>query len=216
MKRRDFSLQLAGAGLGLAVIGAARAQGGAPVEGQQYARLSPPVAPTVPASKKVEVIEFFSYACPHCYAFEPVLEPWIKRLPADVYFHPVPVGFVAGRTWVPKVFYALEEIGQREAMHVKLFAAMHVQHLPMISEAEVTKFLVSEGVDGGKLDQALKSFAVNTKVNRASTLLGGYKISGVPTLGVQGRYTVEGAVDGSHERALVVADYLIQRTRQGA
>ena len=62
----------------------------------------------------------------------------------------------------------------------------------------------------------LKSFAVNTKVNRASTLLGGYKISGVPTLGVQGRYTVEGAVDGSHERALVVADYLIQRTRQGA
>lgn len=215
MKRRDFSLQLTGLALGLAAGAAAHAQP-APVEGQQYQRLGTPVPLTLPPGKKVEVVEFFSYACPHCFRFEPVLEAWVKTLPPDVYFRPVPVGFVAGRTWVPKVFYALEEIGQREAMHRKLFNAIHVQQLPMISEAEAVKFLVSSGVDSAKLSDALKSFAVNTKVNRASTLLSGYKVNSVPMVGVNGRYVAEGAVEGSHERALPVFNYLIQRARQGA
>ena len=215
MKRRDFSLQLAGVGLGLTAGGAAYAQP-APVEGQQYTRLGTPVALQLPPGKKVEVVEFFSYACPHCFAFEPVLEGWVKNLPPDVYFHPIPVGFVAGRTWVPKIFYALEEIGQREAMHRKLFSALHVQHLPLISESEAAKFLVSAGVDGAKLNDALKSFAVNTKVSRANTLLSAYKVNSVPMIGVQGRYVAEGAVEGSHERALPVFDYLIQRARSGA
>lgn len=215
MKRRDFSLQLAGLGLGLAGTGVALAQ---PVEGKQYMRLSTPVPPMqpLPPGKKIEVVEFFSYACPHCFAFEPVLEGWVKRLPPDVWFHPVPVGFVMGRTWVPKIFYALEEMGQREAMHRKLFNAMHVDRQPLLSEADAAKFLVSAGVDGAKLADALKSFAVNTKVNRAAQLLPAYKINSVPTLGVQGRYVAEGAVDGSHERALPVLDYLVQRAREGA
>jgi thiol:disulfide interchange protein DsbA len=215
MKRRDFYLQLAGAALAGAAVSTARAQG-APVEGQQYKRLNAPLQPQLPAGKKIEVIEFFSYACPHCHAFEPVLENWVQSLAADVYFHPVPVGFVAGRSWVPKVFYALEEIGQRAAMHRKLFSALHVEHLPLISEADAVRFLVSAGVDDLKLSEALKSFSVDNRVGRAAALLAGYKVDGVPLIGVQGRYTAQGAVDGSHQRALPVFDYLIQRVRQGA
>jgi thiol:disulfide interchange protein DsbA len=215
MKRRDFSLQVAGAGLGLTAAGAALAQP-TPVEGQQYNRLGTPVAVQLPAGKKVEVVEFFSYACAHCFALEPVLEAWVKSLPPDVHFRPLPVGFVSGRTWVPRIFYALEEIGQREAVHRKLFNALHVQHLPLISEAEAVRFLVSVGVDGARLSEALNSFAVNTRVGRAAGLMSAYKVNSVPTLGVQGRYTAEGRVEGSHERALLVVDYLILRARQSA
>ena len=88
MKRRDFSKQLAAAGVGLAMVGGVRAQG-APVEGKQYTTLREPLPPTLPsAQKKVEVIEFFWYGCPHCFAFEPMLEGWVKTLPADVLFPP--------------------------------------------------------------------------------------------------------------------------------
>jgi thiol:disulfide interchange protein DsbA len=216
MKRRDFSLQLAGLGLGVTAAGNVSAQG-APSEGQQYSRLSPPFQLSkLPDGKKVDVVEFFSYACPHCFEFEPVLSAWVRTLPADVLFRPVPVPFVAGRTWVPKVFYALEEIGQREALHSKLFSAIHVQRLPMVSEADVVKFVLSAGVDEKKFNEALKSFSVANKVNRAATLLSGYKVNSVPLIGVQGLYTAEGAVDGSHERAVPVFNYLIQRARLSA
>ena len=94
MQRRDFTASLLGAGLGplaLTLPAAAQAQGG-PVEGTHYVRLSTPV-PTVAEAGKIEVIEFFWYGCPHCNAFEPSLEAWVKKLPADVAFRRVPVAF---------------------------------------------------------------------------------------------------------------------------
>ena len=93
MKRRDFSLQLATAGLGTLWAASAGAQGG-PVEGTHYTKLAQPVAVSTP-SGKIEVIEFFSYGCPHCFALEPTLETWAKQLPPDVVFKRVPVGFNA-------------------------------------------------------------------------------------------------------------------------
>jgi thiol:disulfide interchange protein DsbA len=214
MKRRDFSLQLAGTGLGLALAGTARAQGG-PVEGQQYTRLQTAVPVSLPSpQKKVEVIEFFSYACQHCFAFDPTVEAWIKSLPPDVYFHYVPIGFI-GPT-LQKAFYALEEIGQREAMHRKIFAAIHVQRTRLNTESEVSAFLVANGVDGAKYNDAYKSFSVNTKLSRGQQLISAYKVDSVPMIGVQGRYTTSPSQTGTHERTVPVMDFLIQRARQGA
>ncbi len=213
MKRRDFSKQLAGAGLGLAVAGAARAQG-APVEGKDYVKLqtAAPVTLATP-QKKIDVIEFFWYGCSHCFAFEPVLESWVKRLPADVQFRQLPFALI-GPPEHQKMFYALEEIGQREAMHRKLFNAIHVQSKRLNSEADITAFLVANGVDGAKFSEAYKSFAVNTLVSRGKQLSNAYKIDGVPALGVHGRYYTAASLAGTHERAVMVADYLIQRARQ--
>jgi thiol:disulfide interchange protein DsbA len=214
MKRRDFSLQLAGTGLGLALAGAARAQG-APVEGQQFTRLQTAAPVTLPnAQKKVEVIEFFSYACPHCFSFDPTLDAWVKTLPPDVYFRRVPVGFIGPA--LQKMFFALEEIGQLEAMHRKVFAALHVQHTRLNTESEITAFLVANGVDGAKYSDAYKSFAVNTKLSRGQQIVNAYKVDSVPMVGVQGRYTTSPAQAGTHERTVPVMDYLIQRARQGA
>jgi len=219
MKRRDFSKQMAGAGLGLAglsLTGAVRAQG-APVEGTHFVRLSQPAPVTLPTpDKKIEVVEFFWYECPHCNAFEPQLEAWAKRLPADVYFRQVPVGFTARHQVGQKVFYALEEMGQLTALHRKIFAAIHVQNKRLSTEDDVTAFVAANGVDGAKFTEAYRSFQVNTKATRARQLSDAYKIDGVPALGINGRYFTSGALAGSHERALAVADYLIGRSRQKA
>ena len=219
MKRRDFSKQLAGAGLGLtglSLTGAVRAQG-APVEGTHFVRLSQPAPVTLPTpDKKIEVVEFFWYECPHCNAFEPQLEAWVKRLPADVAFRQVPVGFTARHQVGQKLFYALEEMGQLQALHRKIFTAIHVQNKRLSTEADITAFVAANGVDGAKFTEAFRSFQVNTKANRARQLSDAYKIDGVPALGINGRYFTSGALAGSHERALAVADYLIDRSRQKA
>jgi thiol:disulfide interchange protein DsbA len=214
MKRRDFSKQLVGTGMGLALASGARAQG-TPEEGKQFVKLQSPVATNLPAGKKIEVIEFFWYGCPHCFSFEPALGPWAKQLPADVYFHPVPIYFL-GPVEHQKVFYALEEIGQREAMHSKLFNAIHVQHKPLNTEAEITAFVTANGVDGAKFTEAFKSFSVNTKVTRGKQLGTAYKLDGVPALCVQGRFHTSPGMAGGGDRAVQVAEFLIQRSRSGA
>ena len=216
MKRRDFSLQLAGAGLGLATAGAARAQG-APVEGKDYLRLQSAAPVTLPSpQKKVEVVEFFSYGCPHCFAFEPVLERWAKTLAPDVYFHQLPVGFSLVYQMQQKLFFALEDLGLREALHMKIFTAIHQQRRSLDTEAEMVAFLGTLGVDGAKFSAAFRSFNVNTRAARARQMSEAYKLDGVPTVGIQGRFVTSAALTGSHERATAVTDYLIQRARQGA
>ena len=214
MKRRDFSRQLAGAGLGLATAGLARAQGG-PVEGQHYVRLSTPAPVALPTpAKKVEVVEFFWYGCPHCFNLEPLLESWAKRLPADVAFRQVPVGFSVPHQLHQKLYYALEEVGALPALHRRVFSALHQQNLRLNNEADIVAFVGANGVDAAAFTAAFKSFGVATKANRAKQLSEAYKIDGVPALGVQGRFYTSASLAGSHERALAVTDFLIQRARQ--
>jgi thiol:disulfide interchange protein DsbA len=217
MKRRDFSMQLAAAGLGALgglSAGRAAAQGG-PVEGRHYTKLAQPVAVTVPPGK-IEVVEFFSYGCPHCYALEPTLEAWAKRLPNDVVLKRVPVGFNALYENYQKIFYALEAMGKLDTMHVKVFDAIHQQRQRLDKEADIAAFMSANGVDGAKFLELYKSFTVQSKVRQAKQLAEAYKIEGVPTFGVQGRYTTSGSQAGSNERALAVTDVLVQTARKPA
>lgn len=218
MQRREFTQQLTGTALGLtglAAAGPAQAQG-APKEGTHYVRLGSPAPVTLPTpDKKVEVVEFFWYGCPHCYAFEPILEGWVKKLPADVAFRQVPVGFMAPHQMHQRLFYALEETGQLAAMHRKVFAAIHQQNRRLMSEAEIQAFVSSSGGDGDKVLAAMKGFGVSTKASRAKQLADAYKIDGVPALGINGRFYTAASLAGGHERAVAVADYLIQLSRKG-
>ena len=216
MNRRDFSLHLAGAGLGLALAPAAHAQGG-PVEGQHYVKLSTPVPSQVPAGKKVEVIEFFSYACPHCHEFDPLLDGWIKRLPADVYFHRVAVAFNAGWLALQKTFFALDNMGKLDdSLHKKIFYTVHVQNKFIGTDAQAIAFAKANGVDEAKFTEMLKSFQVDNQVKRARTLGENYKIDGVPALGIQGRFYTSASLAGDYPKLLAVTDFLIQRSRNGA
>lgn len=218
MKRRDFSIQLAaGAGLALGALQpTAQAQGQAPVEGSQYIKLSQPVPTSLlPPPGKIDVSEFFWYECPHCNAFEPLLEAWTKTLPADVAFRRVPVGFTARHQVGQKMFYALEELGAIPAVQRKVFALIHGQGQRLTSESDAISLAAAVGVDKAKFAEAYKSFGVNTKCAKARQLSDAYKVDGVPLLGINGRYFTAASLTGSHERALAVADYLIQRSRKG-
>ncbi len=217
MQRRDFSKRIAAAtaGLGLAWQGGAQAQG-APREGTHYVRLGSPAPVTLAAGKAVEVVEFFWYGCPHCYAFEPTLEAWVKRLPPDVAFRQVPVSFTAQHQFHARLFYAMEETGTLPALHRKVFNAIHQQNKRLNSDAEIAGFARDNGADGDRLVQAMKGFSVSTKATRAKQLADAYKIDGVPAVGVHGRFYTSGSLAGSHERAVAVADFLIQLARQKA
>jgi thiol:disulfide interchange protein DsbA len=212
MDRRRFTRHLAGAAVVCALPMAARAQG-APAEGRDYARLAQPIA--MPATGKVEVVEFFGYWCPHCNSFEPSLDAWVRKLPADVAFHRVPVAFSALQEPYAKLFFTLEAMGQLEAMHRKVFAAIHVQRQRLEKDSEILALMTANGIDGAKFTETYKSFTVASKFKQARQLADAYRIDGVPTLGIHGRYFTSPSLAGSHEQALRVADFLIQRARQG-
>ena len=215
MKRREFSQHLIATTVGAATLsagGVARAQGEF-VEGTHYVKLSQPGP--VPADGRIEVVEFFWYGCNHCYAFEPALDAWQKKLPTDVAFRRVPVvfreePFVAHQ----RLFYALEAMGLVDTMHRKVFSAIFLDRLRLDKLPDIVAFVTRNGVDGAKFSEAFNSFSVQTKVRQAKQLAENYRIDGVPTLGIQARFYTSGSLAGTAERALLVADYLIGRTRK--
>jgi thiol:disulfide interchange protein DsbA len=213
MQRREFSTALVGAGA-LALGLPAAAQGG-PVEGTHYVRLGQPLPVTAPAGK-VEVVEFFWYGCPHCNAFEPALEAWVKKLPEFVAFRRVPVQFREEPFGThQRIYFALETMGQLEAMHRKVFAAIHNDRLKLDKPAEIQAFMSKNGLDGARFIEVMNSFGVQTKARQAKQLAEAYKIDGVPALGIQGRFYTSGSLAGGQDKMLVVADFLIQASRKG-
>ena len=184
------------------------------MEGTHYVKLAQPVP--VAASGKVEVVEFFWYGCPHCHALEPALEAWIKRLPADVSFRRAPVAFSPQHEFHQRLYFTLEAAGLVEALHRKVFSAIHTERKSLTREADVAAFFTANGQDGAKLVETMKSFAVQTKARQARQLAEAYRIDGVPALGVQGRYYTSAAMAGGPDRAFAVTDYLIGVARRSA
>ena len=179
----------------------------------EYRELSTP-QPTDTAGK-IEVIEFFWYGCPHCYNFEPVLESWVKKLPKDTQFRRVPAMFNDEYAQAARAYYALEAIGEVERLHKALFDAVHTgSRLRVGNEAALTEWLGKQGVDTKKFAAAYRSFSVEGKLKRAVQLTQSYKIEGVPSLAVNGKYVVNTDNITSFDQLVAVADYLIDQTRK--
>jgi thiol:disulfide interchange protein DsbA len=214
IQRRQFSACLVAALGSAPVAGLAVAQGTAPTEGKDYIRVNPPLP--APTNGKIEVIEFFWYGCPHCFAFEPALEAWVKKLPADVEFKRVPVYFREEPFAAhQRIYYALEQLGLVATMHQKVFNAIHVDHQRLDKPDAIAAFMAKSGVDKQKFLDAYNSFSVQTKARQARQLAEAYKVDAVPAMGIQGRYYTTASYAGSNERMLVVADYLIDHIRKG-
>jgi len=193
----------------LFAAGLAHAQ---PKTGVEYRELSS--AQPTDAAGKIEVIEFFWYGCPHCYNFEPVIEPWAKKLPKDVQFRRVPAIFNDEWAQGARAYYTLEAIGEGERLHKPLFDAIHKDtRLKVANEAALTEWLGKQGVDTKKFAAAYRSFSVESKVKRAGQLTQAYKIEGVPAMAVNGKYVVITDNIKSFEQMLAVADYLVDQTR---
>jgi thiol:disulfide interchange protein DsbA len=182
------------------------------VEGKDFQKVASPLA--LPSTGKVEVVEFFWYGCPHCNALEPELETWVKKLPGNVAFRRVPVGFSPAHETHQKIYYALEALGRLEALHRKVFAAIHVEHKRLATEEDIAAFATANGIDGKKMEDAMKSFSVLGKARQAKQLAQAYGIDGVPTLGIHGRFLTSPSIAGSTERCFAVAEMLIAQVKK--
>ena len=218
MNRREFSQQLAATAGAVALSslglpGLALASPSAPVDGEDYLALKTPLV--VPKTGKVEVIEFFWYGCPHCFAFEPTIEPWIAKQPADVHFHRVHVGFSALHETHARIYYTWEALGLVDAMHAKTFNRFHVQRKPINNEADMLAFAQENGLDVAKVKQAWNSFSIGTKIAQAKQLTEDYRVDGVPMIGIHGRYTTSPS-QGGPDACLATTDTLVARLRKTA
>lgn len=214
MKRREFSAAaaatLGGAGLVLPALAQAQARF---QDGKDYRSLDKR-APTEAAAGKVEVVEFFWYRCPHCNAFEPKLEAWLKKLPPDVHFRRVPVAFRDDFVPQQRLYYALEAMGKVDELHAKVFHEIHVNRQPTDREESIVAFAGRNGLDKAKFQELYNSFGISTKARRATQLQDAYAVDGVPAMGVAGRYYVDGELAGNMDRVLQVVDHLVAEARK--
>ena len=168
-----------------------------PVEGAEYHRLQN--AQPTDTGKKVEVLEFFWYNCPHCFAFEPSLAEWVKKRGDNIVFRRVPVGFRESFVPQQKLYYTLEAMNRMD-IHKQVFEAVHVARQKLDKEDAILEFIDKHGVDRKKFLEVYNSFSVQSKVNRVRQLQEAYRIDGVPTVVIDGQYITSPSIVGQTMR----------------
>lgn len=217
LPRRLFCTALLGLAAGLAGVSASAAD---PQQGAQYLVL-PSQQPT-DTGKKIEVIEFFAYYCPHCYAFEPALEAWVKKQGDDIVFKRVHIQGGASVLPQQRLFYTLDAMGLLNQYHQKVFDAMHQEHLRLSSDEQVFDWVASSGIDRAKFVDTYRSFGIQARLRRAGAMMDAYGVDRWPLVVIDGRYITSpshaGAPEGTTEaqqqqQALQVMDFLVAKAK---
>lgn len=172
-----------------------------------------PVQPTQ-SPDKIEMVEVFWYGCSHCYRFEPHLEKWRKDLPEDVVFRRVPG--VLNKDWIPhaRAYFAAEKMGVVDQMHTPLFKALHLSQRRLHTRKSLINFANKLGIDGDEFAKHYDSNETDVKMKQAFLLARNAKITGVPSMIVNGRYLVSASSAGSFKRMIETMDYLADRERR--
>ena len=210
LTRRHFNRLIFGS-FALATLPPVAAQA-ALVEGEDWRAITPPQPTDAPG--KIEVLEFFSYGCPHCGSLNPLLKQWKSTLPEDVVLRRVPITF-GRQAWanLARLFYALESLEALDRLDQAVFTALHEQRVKLYTEPAILEWLGDKEIDIQSFKDAFNSFDVQTKVGRSDYLAGRYQIDAVPTLAVAGRYVVLGHKTKGMPDLLAIADQLIDRAR---
>ncbi|GHD78001.1 thiol:disulfide interchange protein DsbA/DsbL [Vogesella fluminis] len=180
------------------------------VEGRDYTVLTKPQA-TV-AAGKVEVIEFFSYNCVHCYNLDPALEAWRKKLPANVQFRREQIVWnkpTEGLARLYATFNATKTLGK---LHQPAFDAVMKKNIDLADEAKLRQWLPGQGVNTASFMQTYKSFGVNAQVARASKMTRDYAVQGTPAIVVGGKYMAQPVEPA---RLLQVVNELVAKVASG-
>lgn len=180
-------------------------------EGSQYQRINPP-APLTEHKDKVEVVEMFFYACPHCYELEPKIQKWLKGKPY-VDFHRMPA--IVGPSWAEqaRAFYMAEALGKFNALHKALFKAIHEDGKQIYNEYSVIKFFTSQGFDKQKVIELYFSPKIVEKVSEARVKTVKYSLRGVPAMIVNGKYKTAPYFVHNQEEMIEVLDSLVEKER---
>ena len=167
-------------------------------------------------SDKVEVVEMFSYACIHCFNFDPYVKSWQARQSEDVDFHLVPAIFNSDWERLAQAFYTAESLGVRDAVHERMFEGIHTRQEDL-RQAEILAPIFADTADVNESDfmAAHGSFSVRSRVQQAKALARAYKITGVPTMIVNGKYRIDGRMAGGNAKMLEVVDFLVAKEKAG-
>ena len=179
--------------------------------GQGYSLVNPP-QPTS-SGRKIEVIEFFYYGCPHCYHLQKYLDPWLKKLPKDVEFRYVPTIFNDEWGKLAKTYYALDVMGLEPGIHGAVYDAVQVQNIDLGNEATLLDWASRRGIDRSKLSAAYASFTTQLDVNKSMQMTRSYGIMGTPSLVVDGKYLTSPELTRSLPGTIAELDKLIALAR---
>ena len=179
------------------------------VQGQDYTLIAPAQPTSSPG--KIEIVEFFSYGCPHCAQFHPSVTKWTAGLADDAVFVRVPVAF-GRRPWgqLVRAYYALQETGDLARLDDALFKAIHREHKQLFDENGLAAWVAQQGGNSDAFRKAFNSSDVSRRAARAERMSREYRVSGVPQLAVNGKYLVIGQNYGDMLR---IADELIEKER---
>lgn len=180
-------------------------------EGKQYLRLKN-VAPAT-AGSKIEVIEFFSYGCPHCADLEPEMQAWIKTLPPDVSFRRVPVMFQDRWVILGKIYYTLDALGVEQRLSPEVFKAIHKGGANLATEKAFFEWAAANGLDRKKVEDMYNSFAINGKMNKAKTEAQQYNVQSVPMIVVDGKFMTASDKVGTHSALPPAINALVAKAR---
>jgi thiol:disulfide interchange protein DsbA len=191
----------------------------APVSGVEYTTLAAPQA--APAGKKVEVIEFFMYHCPHCNALEPQLSEWVKKQGDNIILKRVHFPSTGPNDPEAHLYLTLEAMGKLPEMHAKVFRAVHVERVRLNSDEAILNWVVKNGIDRAKFLDAWNSFGVQTKMKRAGAMISAYKVEFAPVLIIDGKYMTAPSLVATTDKTrdeqqlfrstLQVADFLVAK-----
>lgn len=191
-----------------------------PKNGVDYTTLAAPTHPDT--GKKVEVVEFFMYSCPHCNALEPLMAQWVKQQGDKIVFRRVHLAFSGPADPQAHAHATLEAMGKLDAVHDKLFHAVHVERNRLNTDAALLDFLVKNGIDKAKYQEFFNSFAVQTKLKRNGQLINAYKIDSAPSIVIDGRFLTSPSMASrpgqpeqqSQQLTLQVMDALVAKAAQ--
>ncbi len=187
------------------------------VAGEHYDIISPAQRTADPS--RIEAAEFFWFGCSHCYNFEPAIAAWKETLPENAYFRGVPAMWGQPMELHARAFYAAQVLKVSDKMNPVLFAAMNVDRKQLKSADEIAELFTANGVSREDFDRVFNSFGVDSQVRQASALARGAKITGTPSIMIDGKYMISPRKAGSYANMLKIADYLIakeQAERQAA
>ncbi len=178
-------------------------------EGKEYVVLPERIVPA--NSSKIEVAEFFSFACPHCYKFEPLLQAWAKKLPADVALVQTHVSFNRS-DWAnyQRGYYTMLSLGVKNKAQDAVFNSIYIANKNLSGAQDWADFLSLYGVDKQKTLSTYNSFGVNSQVKQAETRTRDFKIPSTPAVIVDGRFRVAVA---NQEEMIKVAQFLVEKVR---
>ena len=176
------------------------------VEGEHYVLIEDPRRVR---GDKVEVMEFFSYACVHCYNFDPILDDWVAANEAKVTFVRTPA--VGTNMWrlLGRAYYAMDELGVLEQNHMPLFREFHVGRRTFDSRDSLATWIDGKGTTGTAFSTMFDSSAVDRRIQMADQMARRMRISAVPSIVVNGKYLVRVTSDIGPTRMLEVMDHLV-------